>query len=416
MRYGTSTPAALVERAAEHGQPVLALTDRDGLYGAVKFVQAATAAGIAPVLGVDLAVLAGEPGFRPGSGPAAYGTGHGWGSGAPGWRDVPGALGAEGPSSPRVRTPVRGGAERDPRHPRVTVLARGSGAGLPAGVGWASLCRLVTDTHLSGERGQPVAPRRSPSPGACGGRRRRVRPADRAARARLRRRSGAAGQAVRPGPRPAGRLAAGPAAGALASSRWSATADLRAPLRRGATPPACSGWPTRQGFLPCSPRRCATPTRGRARSSTCSTPRGAWSPSTPATSTGSPTPPTSRAPTAMHAIAREVTSAATAARADALDRPDPGRWRWRAPRTPAATSASARSTCPSPPSLGHRARRRPPGGARAALPRRRSLTRYPGPSEHELHARREPARPTSSRSSPSSATRPTSSPWPRSST
>ncbi len=192
MRYGTSTPAALVERAAEHGQPVLALTDRDGLYGAVKFVQAATAAGIAPVLGVDLAVLAGEPGFRPGSGPAAYGTGsgpaaygtgtgpaayatgsgpaaygtgtgpaaygtgHGWGSGAPGWRDVPGALGAEGPSSPRVRTPVRGGAERDPRHPRVTVLARGSGAGLPAGVGWASLCRLVTDTHLSGERGQPV--------------------------------------------------------------------------------------------------------------------------------------------------------------------------------------------------------------------------------------------------------------------
>ena len=185
MRYGTSTPAALVERAAEHGQPALALTDRDGLYGAVKFVQAATAAGIAPVLGVDLAVLAGEPGFRPGtgraaygtgsgpaaygtgtgtgraaygtgSGPAAYGTGQGWGSGAPGWRDVPGALGAEGTSLPRVRTPVRGGAERDPRHPRVTVLARGGGAGLPAGVGWASLCRLVTDTHLSGERGQPV--------------------------------------------------------------------------------------------------------------------------------------------------------------------------------------------------------------------------------------------------------------------
>ena len=55
-----------------------------------------------------------------------------------------------------MRTPVRGGAERDPRHPRVTVLARGRGAGLPAGVGWASLCRLVTDTHLSGERGQPV--------------------------------------------------------------------------------------------------------------------------------------------------------------------------------------------------------------------------------------------------------------------
>ena len=48
MRYGTSTPAALVERAAQHGQPVVGLTDRDGLYGAVRFVQAATAAGIAP--------------------------------------------------------------------------------------------------------------------------------------------------------------------------------------------------------------------------------------------------------------------------------------------------------------------------------------------------------------------------------
>ena len=47
MRYGTATPEALVERAAQHGQPVLALTDRDGLYGAVRFVVAATAAGIA---------------------------------------------------------------------------------------------------------------------------------------------------------------------------------------------------------------------------------------------------------------------------------------------------------------------------------------------------------------------------------
>ena len=56
MRYGTAQPEALVERAAQHRQPILALTDRDGLYGAVRFVQAATAAGIAPVLGVDLAV------------------------------------------------------------------------------------------------------------------------------------------------------------------------------------------------------------------------------------------------------------------------------------------------------------------------------------------------------------------------
>lgn len=129
MRYGTATPEALVERAAQHRQSIVALTDRDGLYGAVRFVTAATAAGLAPVLGVDLAVGP-EHAAPPG----------------PGARDAPGA-----------RTPVRGGAERDPRHPRVTVLARGRAAGLPAGVGWAALCRLVTDTHLRGERGVPVS-------------------------------------------------------------------------------------------------------------------------------------------------------------------------------------------------------------------------------------------------------------------
>ena len=60
MRYGASHPADLVRRAAELGQSALALTDRDGLYGAVRFVRACTEAGIAPVLGVDLA-LAGSP-------------------------------------------------------------------------------------------------------------------------------------------------------------------------------------------------------------------------------------------------------------------------------------------------------------------------------------------------------------------
>ncbi|NYF96800.1 DNA polymerase III subunit alpha [Janibacter cremeus] len=125
LRHGTSTPEDLVARAVELGQPALALTDRDGLYGAVRFVRAASAAGVAPVLGVDLAV-----GAR--TGPAQR-------RGSP------------------TRTPVRGGAEVDPRHPRVTVLARGAGAGVPHGVGWARLCRLVSEVHLTGERGDALA-------------------------------------------------------------------------------------------------------------------------------------------------------------------------------------------------------------------------------------------------------------------
>ncbi len=136
LRYGASTPVALVERASALGQPALALTDRDGLYGAVRFVQACDRAGIAPVLGVDLAV------------------GHGAGL-------VPGHEGGSVVAGQRSKTsranPARGGAEVDPRHPRVTVLARGQGAGVEPGVGWGRLCRLVTQTHLGGERGAPVS-------------------------------------------------------------------------------------------------------------------------------------------------------------------------------------------------------------------------------------------------------------------
>lgn len=50
-------PEALVERATEHGMHALALTDRDGLYGAVKHARACLKAGISPILGADLAVV-----------------------------------------------------------------------------------------------------------------------------------------------------------------------------------------------------------------------------------------------------------------------------------------------------------------------------------------------------------------------
>jgi len=158
MQYGASTPAALVARAAAFGQPALALTDRDGLYGAVRFVQACTEAKIAPILGVDLAIhlpspdpttgrYAARPGSSGSSGSSGSASGSAMSSTAPPvWAR---------PSAP-TRTPVRGGAIVDPRLPRVTVLARGLAGGVAPGLGWARLCRLVTRTHLSGERGNPV--------------------------------------------------------------------------------------------------------------------------------------------------------------------------------------------------------------------------------------------------------------------
>jgi len=135
LRHGASHPHVLVERAAEHGMDLLGLTDRDGLYGAVRFAKACTAAGIRPVLGVDLAVA-------PATHPALARRGDaGWAAGA-----VPRTHQAH--QAPR-RTPARGGASVDPGLPRVTVLAEGK-------AGWGALCRLVSATHLAGERGTPV--------------------------------------------------------------------------------------------------------------------------------------------------------------------------------------------------------------------------------------------------------------------
>src|SRR5689334_19677473 len=83
LQYGASHPHVLVERAAEQEMDTLALTDRDGTYGAVKHARACRAAGIRPVLGVDLAVA-------PVTGEASR-------------------------AAVRPRTPVRGGAFRDDR-------------------------------------------------------------------------------------------------------------------------------------------------------------------------------------------------------------------------------------------------------------------------------------------------------------
>src|ERR1700712_1513613 len=125
MRFGTAHPPALVERAVDHGMNTLALTDRDGVYGAVKFVKACLSAGIRPVLGGDLAIEPTTPRGRP--------TG----------------AGQRGSARKRA-SPAHGGAFVDPGHPRVTLLAQDK-------AGWGALCRLVSATHLRGERGKPVS-------------------------------------------------------------------------------------------------------------------------------------------------------------------------------------------------------------------------------------------------------------------
>ncbi|MFE4022828.1 DNA polymerase III subunit alpha [Streptomyces sp. NPDC059101] len=118
LRYGASHPERLAERAAERGMDALALTDRDGLSGAVRFAKAAAAAGIRPLFGAELAVAAREPAPRP---------------------------------AVRRRTPVRGGAFLDESAARAVFLARDGAAG------WAALCRLVSAAHADRGAG-PVLP------------------------------------------------------------------------------------------------------------------------------------------------------------------------------------------------------------------------------------------------------------------
>ena len=57
FKYGTALPHKLVERAAEQGATALALTDRDGAAGAIRFAKACEEFGVAPILGVNLSFL-----------------------------------------------------------------------------------------------------------------------------------------------------------------------------------------------------------------------------------------------------------------------------------------------------------------------------------------------------------------------
>lgn len=101
LRYGASMPDALVAQAAAQDMDMLALTDRDGLSGAIRFAKACRRAGIAPILGADL----------------------------------------------RLGEPTDAHRTRQPDGPRVVVLARGRR-------GWAGLCRLISAAHTV--RGCPV--------------------------------------------------------------------------------------------------------------------------------------------------------------------------------------------------------------------------------------------------------------------
>src|SRR5258708_34836703 len=57
---GASLPEEHAARAADLGYRALAITDHDGLYGAMEFAQACATAGVQPIIGVELTLPSGH--------------------------------------------------------------------------------------------------------------------------------------------------------------------------------------------------------------------------------------------------------------------------------------------------------------------------------------------------------------------
>ena len=154
---GASAPDDLVARAVELGLAGLAVTDHQGLYGAVRFSTAAEAAGLHPVIGVEIELVDAavpDPGgivvparrpWRPGRRPPVV---------------VEPPVVAEGrPARPRpsrarlpghraVRKEDHRGIGEGQRGPHLVLLARDA-------TGWRSLCRMVSRANLAGTKAVP---------------------------------------------------------------------------------------------------------------------------------------------------------------------------------------------------------------------------------------------------------------------
>ena len=143
----------VVARAAELGMPALAVTDHEGLYGAVRFYQACKAAGIKPIVGVELTV---EPAVGPG--------GRAWEPGADDGPPGDAAAIVADPAAAAALAPDGRIAHLKAAATVPPAAARASGAGgyhlvllAKDYAGWSNLCRIISAAHLEHPGEPPVA-------------------------------------------------------------------------------------------------------------------------------------------------------------------------------------------------------------------------------------------------------------------
>ena len=152
---GASSAEDLVARALELGLSALAVTDHGGLYGAVRFVAAAEAAGLRPIVGLEVELLDAAvadphrlvvPRRRaPRRGATEEETASVALDGRPA-RPHADRLRLPGHREP-LREDLRGIGDAA-RGPHLVLLARDA-------TGYRSLCRLVSAAHLAGTKGVP---------------------------------------------------------------------------------------------------------------------------------------------------------------------------------------------------------------------------------------------------------------------
>ncbi|MFN8629719.1 MAG: PHP domain-containing protein [Chloroflexota bacterium] len=155
---GASAPDDLVERAAELGLRGLAITDHNGLYGAVRFTSAAEAAGVRPIIGIEVELL--DPAV-PDPGGIALPRRRAWRPGRrkPAPVEEPPRV-VEGrpvrPKPERARLPGHREVKKEDhrgigeaqRGPHLVLLARDAR-------GWRSLCRMASRANLAGTKAVP---------------------------------------------------------------------------------------------------------------------------------------------------------------------------------------------------------------------------------------------------------------------
>ncbi len=154
---GASAPDDLVSRAVELGLAGLAITDHQGLYGAVRFSVAAEAAGLHPVIGVEIELIdaaAPDPGgivvparraWKPGRRPPTVAEPPRIVEGVPA---RPRPERARLPGHREIRKEDHRGIGEPQRGPHLVLLARDA-------TGWRSLCRMVSRANLAGTKAVP---------------------------------------------------------------------------------------------------------------------------------------------------------------------------------------------------------------------------------------------------------------------